>query len=279
MIETEFNAGAIRLAALDNKSEGPVIIGLHGYLDNAESLRPLSPFLSSYRFVALDLAGHGKSDHRPLGAQYNQVDFLQDLYAFIEEQAWKSVILLGHSLGGILATQFAALFPERVKGIISIDACGPLTEKESTTASQMREAIMSRHAKRRNQLRSVNLDDAVKARCNVSDIKATDARPILARNLTQDAGGHYFWSSDPRLRTKSTLRLTELQAEDLMRAIVCPILFIGASHSFKQLDKAFASRASWFKNAQYEQFVGGHHIHMENTEHVGLLIQRFVEQL
>ena len=44
-----------------------------------------------------------------------------------------------------------------------IDACGPLTESEETTAAQMRDTIMSRHTKSpRNKLRIVDLDDAVK---------------------------------------------------------------------------------------------------------------------
>jgi pimeloyl-ACP methyl ester carboxylesterase len=75
------------------------------------------------------------------------------------------------------------------------------------------------------------------------------------------------------------LRLTEDQAENLMREIQCPVLFIGASNSFKHLETVFPKRAQWFKNAQYVQFVGGHHIHMENTDDVGLLIRQFVEQL
>ena len=279
MIETEFNIGNLNLAALDNQGSGSVVIGLHGYLDNAESLRLLAPYLQTHRFVAIDLAGHGRSGHRTAGAHYNQADYLQDLYALIESQGWDEVILLGHSLGGILASLFAALFPEKVSAVISIDACGPLTEDEDTTVAQMRDAILSRHAKSRNKLRVVELEDAVKARCKISDIPEAHARSILFRNLTQDAGGHCFWSSDPKLRTKSMLRLTEKQAEALMRAIVCPILFIGASNSFKNLETLFPKRKMWFLNAQYEQFVGGHHIHMENTDDIGVLIRQFVEQL
>ncbi|QDG38982.1 alpha/beta hydrolase [Alteromonas mediterranea] len=279
MIETEFNIGNLNLAALDNQGSGSVVIGLHGYLDNAESLRLLAPYLQTHRFVAIDLAGHGRSGHRTAGAHYNQTDYLQDLYALIESQGWDEVILLGHSLGGILASLFAALFPEKVSAVISIDACGPLTEDEDTSVAQMRDAILSRHAKSRNKLRVVELEDAVKARCKISDIPEAHARSILSRNLTQDAGGHCFWSSDPKLRTKSMLRLTEKQAEALMRAIVCPILFIGASNSFKNLETLFPKRKAWFLNAQYEQFVGGHHIHMENTDDIGVLIRQFVEQL
>lgn len=279
MIETEFNIGNLNLAALDNQGSGSVVIGLHGYLDNAESLRLLAPYLQTHRFVAIDLAGHGRSGHRTAGAHYNQADYLQDLYALIESQGWDEVILLGHSLGGILASLFAALFPEKVSAVISIDACGPLTEDEDTTVAQMRDAILSRHAKSRNKLRVVELEDAVKARCKISDIPEAHARSILSRNLTQDAGGHCFWSSDPKLRTKSMLRLTEKQAEALMRAIVCPILFIGASNSFKNLETLFPKRKAWFLNAQCEQFVGGHHIHMENTDDIGVLIRQFVEQL
>ncbi|BFT29825.1 alpha/beta hydrolase [Alteromonas sp. D210916BOD_24] len=279
MLETVFNLGSVQLAALDNQGSGRVVIGLHGYLDNAESLRLLSPYLQSCRFIAIDLAGHGRSSHRPVETHYNQADYLQDLYTLVEENEWQEVILVGHSLGGILATMFAALFPDKVLGVVSIDACGPLTLPEDTTTKQMREALISRHGKRRNQMRTVNLEEAVNARCKISDIPAEHARTILKRNLTQDAGGHQFWSSDPKLRTKSILRLTEKQAENLMKSITCPVLFIGASNSFKNLAEVFPVRASWFKNAQYEHLIGGHHIHMENTDDVGLLIRQFVGQL
>ncbi len=279
MLETEFHAGPVVLTGLDNQGTGTVVLGLHGYLDNAESLRPLAPYLQQQHFIALDLAGHGHASHRPQGAHYNQIDYIQDLFALIEQQNWQQVVLLGHSMGGILATLYAGLFPEKVKGVISLDACGPLTQSEDTTAQQMRESVLSRYEKSRNRLRTVDLDSAVKARCKVSDIAAEHARAILARNLTQDAGGHGFWASDPRLRTRSTVRLTEPQARDIMQHITCPVLFTSASHSFKKVSTVYASRRDWFANSRIEHFDGGHHVHMEKPDLIGPVIRDFVEQL
>ena len=53
MIETEFNIGALHLAALDNQGAGKVVLGLHGYLDNAESLRLQLLTHPTYRLTAL----------------------------------------------------------------------------------------------------------------------------------------------------------------------------------------------------------------------------------
>lgn len=279
MKEIEFHVGSTVIAGLDNQVQGDVIIGLHGFLDNAESLLPLAPYLNHYRFIALDLAGHGKSSHRPLAAHYNQADYIQDLFAIISDNEWKNVILVGHSLGGIICSLFAGLFPELVKGVISLDSCGPLTKPEDTTAQQMRESVLSRHEKSRNRLRTVDLETAVQARCKVSDTKEEDARKIIQRNLTQDAGGHCFWSSDPRLRTRSTVRLTEGQAENIMRQIDCPVLFTSARASFKQVDSVYAQRKQWFKQSECVAFEGGHHVHMEKPDEIGPVIREFVDQL
>ena len=279
MIETAFSVGNSSLSALDNQGGGKVIIGLHGYLDNAASLSPLAPYLHDSRFIALDLPGHGRSFHRSPGAHYHQMDYLQDIYAFIQEQGFEQVIMLGHSMGGILASLYAAVFPEQVKGVVSIDACGPLTMPESTSAEQINDSIRSRYKKERNRLRVVNPDDAVRARCAIADIQPEHARLIIERNLTQDASGHCFWASDPKLRTRSTLRLTERQAEALMRSITCPVWIGGASKSFKDISAIYKERANWFGNSQLQMFEGGHHIHMEKTDEVGTSIKQFVEQL
>lgn len=280
MQEVTFTSGNLTLSGLTNNGTGPLILGLHGFLDNAASLSGLFPYFADYQFIALDLAGHGQSDHRSPDAHYHQMDYVQDLYNLIEAQGWQECILLGHSMGGILATLFAAVFPEKVKAVVSIDACGPLTKTPESSVEQLRKSIESRYAKlKKSALREVNLDKAVQARCNVADIPPEHAKTILARNLTKTEDGLTVWSSDPKLRTQSTLRLTEEQAEQIMRQITCPVWFGAASNSFKQVSDVYAKRQQWWRESVLDTFTGGHHIHMEKTQEVATSIVKFVEQM
>ncbi|MEW9799131.1 alpha/beta fold hydrolase [Alteromonas sp. CYL-A6] len=279
MKERCFSLNTVTLAALDNEGEGPVIIGLHGFLDNANSLLPLMPYFHRYRFIALDLAGHGRSSHRSKDAEYNQADYLQDLHALITHEGWSNVILLGHSLGGILATLYAGLFPEHVSAVISLDSCGPLTRPGESAATQMREAIVSRAEKRSSQPGAANLERAVEARCKVSDMRPDDARLILERNMLTQPDGTQTWSSDPRVRTKSVLRMTESQAQSVMRSIDCPLLFTAASDSFKKAREVYGTRQAWFADARCIDFEGGHHVHMEQPGETAKAIIHFVEQM
>ncbi|RDV24644.1 alpha/beta hydrolase [Alteromonas aestuariivivens] len=279
MKEIRYSAGPISLAAIDNGGKGPMILGLHGFLDNSASLIPIMKRLDDFHFVALELAGHGKSEHRPPGCHYDQAGYLQDLFAVIQQYNLKDILLLGHSLGGILATTFAALFPEFVRAVITIDACGPLTREPDTTASQMRASVLSRVEKQRSKATEVDLDRAIQARCSISDIRPDHARAILLRNLKTDCQGNLLWASDPRLRTLSTLRMTQAQAESLIRSISCPVWVAGASNSFKQLKQVYASRAGWLKQGSYMEFQGGHHVHMEQPDAISQAIRDFVGQM
>ncbi len=43
----------------------PAVLGLHGWLDNVATFAPLSPLLADLQIFAIDLPGHGLSEHRP----------------------------------------------------------------------------------------------------------------------------------------------------------------------------------------------------------------------
>ncbi|EPM99030.1 alpha/beta fold family hydrolase, partial [Pseudomonas syringae pv. actinidiae ICMP 19070] len=100
---------------------------MHGWLDNANSFARLAPHLEGLRIVALDLAGHGHSDHRPAGAAYALADYVFDVLQVAEQLGWQRFALLGHSLGAIIAVLLASSLPERVTHLALIDGLVPLT--------------------------------------------------------------------------------------------------------------------------------------------------------
>jgi len=54
----------------------PPLLALHGWLDNAASFERLAPLLCEhFHIVAIDLAGHGRSQHRPAGLWYHYIDY------------------------------------------------------------------------------------------------------------------------------------------------------------------------------------------------------------
>ena len=62
-------------------SSGSPVLALHGWLDNSASFDRLAPLLPGLRLVALDLPGHGRSEHRAASAAYHFVDWVADVLA------------------------------------------------------------------------------------------------------------------------------------------------------------------------------------------------------
>ncbi len=76
-------------AHLYGPEDGKPVIALHGWLDNAATFSRLAPRLQGLRIVALDLPGHGHSDHRPAGAGYNIWDYAHDVLQVAEQFGWQ----------------------------------------------------------------------------------------------------------------------------------------------------------------------------------------------
>jgi len=101
-------------------SADPTLIFVHGWSCDSRYLRKqIGYFSKSHRVVVLDLAGHG---HSGMGRKkYTMRSFGEDVKAVAEAVGSNEVILVGHSMGGQVIAEAAALMPERVLGLIGID--------------------------------------------------------------------------------------------------------------------------------------------------------------
>jgi pimeloyl-ACP methyl ester carboxylesterase len=254
----------------------PMILALHGWLDNAASFIPLANYLPDYYIVALDITGHGLSDHRPQGCHYHQLDFVHDIHELVESQQWQSFILLGHSMGGIIASLYASCFSERVSKLISIESFGPMSKEADSSPVQLRESIENRlKANSSAAKHPSSIESTIEARAKAGDISVASASLLIHRNIEQ-RDEQYFFKTDRRLRTFSSLRITDSQAEAFMRGIVCPMLVIMGDQGFESMKKALSHRLKWLANLQVIECEGHHHLHMDGPIPVAKQINDFL---
>lgn len=100
---------------------GTPVILLHGYTESRLSYQQVLPLLPGNLHVfAISQRGHGNSSKS--GSNYLPKDFAADLATFISQKKLQSAIIVGHSMGGIIAQQFALDYPHLTKALVIIDS-------------------------------------------------------------------------------------------------------------------------------------------------------------
>ena len=115
-----------------SQANAPVLVLIHGWLMSRQYWRPIvEELISDYPFLCYDLRGFGdscKTDHDQ--ADYTLNSYAQDLISLLEKLDIKEAWLVGHSLGGSIALWGAKFCPERVRGVICLNAGGGVYLKE-----------------------------------------------------------------------------------------------------------------------------------------------------
>ncbi|UCE84728.1 MAG: alpha/beta hydrolase [Deltaproteobacteria bacterium] len=117
-------ADGLALHLLEWSAQGVPMLFLHGFGNEAHIWDDLIPALAPYyRCLALDMRGHGRSDWDP-ERRYDHASMARDVEAVLAHLAIPRCVLVGHSMGGRVAMRFAGRLPERLAGLIIVDA-GP----------------------------------------------------------------------------------------------------------------------------------------------------------
>ncbi len=96
---------------------GAPLVLLHGITEDRRTWDPLVEDLErTYQVLAIDLRGHGAS---PGGGAYDLGSMAADVHALVADHGLEAPLVIGHSLGGTIATAYAASFPTR--GVINVD--------------------------------------------------------------------------------------------------------------------------------------------------------------
>lgn len=277
-----------RLTGLRGGASGaPRVLALHGWLDNAASFVPLAAQLRGIDLVALDLPGHGASAHLPPATDFTMVSAARAAFAAADALGWDRFRLLGHSLGGAIASVMAAAMPQRIERLALIEALGALSQPEASTAKHLREAFAAYALLAGKRLRVFpDVATAVRARMQATGLGEAAARLLVERGIApvpassdeaeQQQGG-YVWRSDPRLTQPTAVRLSEAQVRDLIAGIGCPtrVLYAAPAQVYFP-DDLRRQRAALLADGEVVVVAGSHHLHMEDAAAVAAVFGDFL---
>ena len=267
--EVRLSLPHIELAAhLYGAEDGLPVIALHGWLDNANSFARLAPKLVGLRIVAVDMAGHGHSAHRPAGAGYALWDYVSDVLQVAEQLGWKRFALLGHSLGAIVSLVLAGALPERVTHLGLIDGVIPPTASGENAAERLGMALQAQ-LDLRDKRKPVydTLERAVEVRMKGLVAVSREAAELLAQRGLMPVPGGYTWRTDSRLTLASPVRLTDEQAMAFVRRVGCPAQLVVAADGMLAKHPELLSQLPFTVTT----LPGGHHLHL-NDESGAILV-------
>ena len=250
-------------AHLYGPEDGRPVIALHGWLDNAATFSRLAPLLNGIRIVALDLPGHGHSDHRPVGAAYNIWDYAHDVLQTAEQFGWQQFSLLGHSMGAIVSVLLAGAMPDRIERLALIDGVIPYTGEADTAPQKLGESLQALLAvdEKRKPVYAT-FEQAVAARMKGVGAVSREAAERLAQRGLMPVPGGYTWRTDARLMLPSPMRLTRAHALAFAQRVTCPASLILA-------EQGLMTRPETLELCESLPFTlhrlpGGHHLHLDD---------------
>jgi pimeloyl-ACP methyl ester carboxylesterase len=256
--------------------DGPPVLALHGWLDNAASFDRLAPLLPDHHLVAVDLAGHGRSRHRHPSVIRHFVDWAPEVVAVADELGWTNFSLIGHSMGAGISTLVAGTFPGRVRKLVLLEGAGPLAADASKAPAQLALALEDEaRASTASPRIFPDLDSAIEARLRDSDLDRESTRLLVERGSEPVDGGVQF-THDPRLRTRSRTRLTENQVLAFLSAITCPVLALRALQGWPFPEDIVMARLAVIQKLETAEIEGGHHVHLTHPERIAPVINRFL---
>lgn len=250
----------------------PLLICLHGWLDNLASFYLLvNQLKNDYQLLLVDLPGHGLSEPLADGAHYYIWQNIETLYELLQALEVERANLLGHSMGGVVASLFAGTFPDKVNTLVLLDSLGPMTSSAEQSPEQLAKAIIDAQ-KTPSQLRVFSdVKTALVARRKSSPASTEQALlPIVKRNLKPVEGG-VSWRTDRRLRHTSKVRLTEEQVLAFLSKIKANVLVVLAKQGI--VPKPWIKqRLAVLTHCELVEVEGHHHFHTEAAFIDGLLL-------
>lgn len=243
--------------------QGRAIVLLHGLFGSSDNWHYVAMQLAEhFQVFPLDLRNHGNSPHSD---EMNYSLMANDVAEFLDSRKIETAIIIGHSLGGKTAMQFALQFPERTEKLIVEDMapCAYASVYENFMAAML--ALDLPKYQTRQQI-----EEAL-----APEIPDLTLRRFLLKNLGRNSDSKFFWKIYLDGIRKNAAQLKALIS--LSKSFEKPTLFIrGEKSDYIRAEDENGIR-QLFPNAEIKTIVGaGHWVHSEKPEEFMRAVREFL---
>ena len=270
----------LRLHYLDWGNEGasPLIM-IHGNRDHCHNWDWMADRLADrYHILAPDLRGHGDSQWS-IGSAYAISEFVYDVAQLVRQTRVAPVRIVAHSLGGIVALQYAGAFPDEVVRLVSIEGFGrPAEIDRPSPVDQLRRWIqLGREMSGRSPRRYGSLDEAFERMKEANPhLSSEQARHLTIHGSNQNEDGSYSWKFDNYVHLHDPWDFGGGHVRALWSNIACPVLLIGGAESWAA--RSGTDLLEDFPNARHEIVQhAGHWVHHDQLDVVTDMVSDFLE--
>ena len=276
-----------------NKSVYDTVFLIHGFQDSAATWSDVAIELASagYRVLAPDLRGFGDTDRIGKGGYYHFFDYIFDVADLVDHFCpSQPIVLVGHSMGGVIASLYTGTFLERIKTLVLLEGLGPEHIPVEQSPERVRVWIEGvRDIRTRDKESTFTLEEAARRLGRNHPNLKKDAlvqraleltRPLL--RLQQNESKHEqdlerTWKFDPLHRTNSPLGFSKERWKAHVACIKIPTLFVhGGISGMRVSDEEERIRS--FPNIQSIGLDGaGHMMHWTQPRRLAkILVDWFV---
>ena len=273
MTETNYQIGGRSYAAIEwGERQGAATVLLHGFLDHAGSWRDVAKELSGWR-LAFDQRGHGRSAHVPPGESYHFPDYLADLDALARQVG--PMHLVGHSMGGTVASMYAGVRPDRVLSLVVVDGLG-LQDSTNEAVERLEHFLDDMATAPKNKTFASQAAAIMRLRSANPHLSDEYASSLAQRTTVQVEGG-LSWTWDARHRMRGAIPYRHDHHAQFLRRIRCPALSIRPEMTPFQDENISALEAN-IPHLQRAVIAGATHmVHLEKPAEVAAAIRPFLD--
>jgi pimeloyl-ACP methyl ester carboxylesterase len=261
-------------------AEATVVL-IHGFMDAAATWDRVAPRLSAagFRVLAPDLRGFGDTPPMGAGGYYYFPDYVHDLADLIDAlvPADSRLLLVGHSMGGSVATQYAGAFPERPTRLAVLEGAGPPPGKPEDAPAALRRWVEEvRFTRSRGERTFGSRSEALRRLLfNHPKVPPDVLRDRIDSLSRTSADGAMAWKADPLHATRGPIPFSAEGWMAFARSVTCPVLFVsGGPQGWHPPDEE-ARIGSFAMLERAEIPEAGHMMHWSAPEALSELLLRF----